>query len=89
MIGYNRVAQMARQMDLGPHIEGTPAVALGAYEMTPLEVAAGYTAFATDGTRAEPLFLREVVSTQGQELEKTDISRREVWIRAWPIWSPV
>jgi len=65
MIGYQRVVDLARQMDLGSNIEPTPAVALGAYEMTPLEVAAGYTAFADNGVRAEPLFIRSVVSADG------------------------
>ena len=53
LIGYGRVVQIARQMGLGNNIRATPAVALGAYEMTPVEVAAGYTTFATGGTRAE------------------------------------
>jgi penicillin-binding protein 1B len=70
MVGYNRVAAVARQMGLDPHIQPTPAMALGAYEMTPLEVAAGYTAFAGGGIRAEPVFLRSVVSADGASLER-------------------
>jgi len=65
MIGYQRVVDVARQMGLGNNIQATPAVALGAYEMTPLEVAAGYTAFANNGIRAEPLFIRSVVAADG------------------------
>src|SRR5437868_5130449 len=70
MIGYGRVVQVARQMGLGNNIRPTPAVALGAYEMTPVDVAAGYTAFATMGTRAEPQFIRSVVNSDGEVLEK-------------------
>ncbi len=70
LIGYGRVVQIARQMGLGNNIQATPAVALGAYEMTPVDVAAGYTAFATLGTRAEPEFLHSVVGADGQVLEK-------------------
>jgi penicillin-binding protein 1B len=69
-IGYGRVVQIARQMGLGNNIQATPAVALGAYEMTPVDVAAGYTAFATVGTRAEPQFLHAVVGADGTVLEK-------------------
>jgi penicillin-binding protein 1B len=65
MIGYQRVVDVARQMGLGSNIQPTPAVALGAYEMTPIDVAAGYTAFATQGVRAEPLFIRSVVAADG------------------------
>ena len=66
MIGYQRVVNVARQMGLGNNIQATPAVALGAYEMTPIEVAAGYTAFAANGMRAEPLFIRSVVTGERQ-----------------------
>ena len=58
LIGYGRVVQVARKMGLGMNIQPTPSVALGAYEMTPIDVAAGYTTFATMGTRAEPQFHR-------------------------------
>ena len=71
MIGYGRVVQIARQMGLGNNIRATPAVALGAYEMNPVEVAAGYTAFGQGGVRAEPQFLRGVVSANGTVLEKS------------------
>ncbi len=70
LVGYGRVVQIARQMGLPSNIRPTPAVALGAYELTPVEVAGAYTAFATMGTRAEPLFLRSVVSSNGTALEK-------------------
>jgi penicillin-binding protein 1B len=70
LIGYGRVVQIARQMGLGNNIQPTPAVALGAYEMTAVDVAAGYTAFANGGMRAEPQFLHSVVSADGSVLEK-------------------
>ena len=70
LIGYGRVVQIARQMGLGSNIQPTPAVALGAYEMTPVDVAAGYTTFATIGTRAEPEFLKRVVGANGKTLEE-------------------
>ena len=70
LIGYGRVVQVARKMGLGTNIQPTPAVALGAYEMTPVDVAAGYTAFATIGTRAEPQFLHSVINADGTTLEK-------------------
>jgi penicillin-binding protein 1B len=70
MIGYQRVVDLARQMGLGNNIQATPAVALGAYEMTPIDVAAGYTAFADGGIRAEPLFIRSVVSGDGKVEEE-------------------
>ncbi len=70
LIGYGRVVQIARQMGLGNNIQATPAVALGAYEMTAVDVAGGYTAFANGGIRAEPQFLHSIVSADGSVLEK-------------------
>src|SRR5271165_1859775 len=78
MVGYGRVVQIARQMGLTPNIKPTPAVALGAYEMTPVEVAGAYTAFATMGTRAEPMFVQSVVSANGNSLEKNNPSTKLV-----------
>ncbi len=89
LIGYGRVVQIARQMGLGNNIQPTPAVALGAYEMTPMDVAAGYTAFANGGTRAEPQFLHSVVSADGSVLEKFTPQTHSCSIRAWPSWSLV
>src|SRR2546430_5558134 len=70
LIGYGRVVQIARQMGLGNNIRATPAVALGAYEMTPVDVAAAYTAFADGGIRAEPEFIHNIVDADGEMLEK-------------------
>jgi penicillin-binding protein 1B len=78
MIGYQRVVQLARQMGLGNNIQATPAVALGAYEMTPIDVAAGYTAFANNGVRAEPLFIRSVIAADGSTEEASAPTTRPV-----------
>jgi penicillin-binding protein 1B len=78
MIGYQRVVDVARQMGLGTNIEPTPAVALGAYEMTPLDVAAAYTAFANSGVRAEPQFIRSVVNSDGNTEEAASPQTRTV-----------
>ncbi|HVS74415.1 MAG TPA: PBP1A family penicillin-binding protein [Candidatus Acidoferrales bacterium] len=78
LVGYGRVVQVARKMGLGNNIQATPAVALGAYEMSPLDVAAGYTAFAASGVRAEPQFLLSVVNADGTLLEKITPQTRTV-----------
>ena len=78
MIGYGRVVDMARQLGLESGIQPTPAVALGAYEMTPLDVAGAYTAFANRGVRAEPMFIQRVVSSQGETLESGAVKTRQV-----------
>jgi len=76
LVGYTRVTDMAHQFGLDPSIQPTPSVALGAYEMTPLEVATGYTILANDGVRTEPMFIRNVVNAQGESLEENAIRSR-------------
>src|SRR5438105_2163388 len=77
MIGYGRVVDMARQLGLDDDIRPTPAVALGSYDMTPLEVAAGYTVFADKGVRAEPVLIDRVVDYQGGVIERNPIQTHQ------------
>ena len=53
-VGYNKVVALARRAGLNSNIKPTPAVALGAYEASPLEIAGAYTAFANQGRRISP-----------------------------------
>ena len=78
MVGYQRVVDIAKQMGISTYLSATPAVALGAYEMTPVDVAAAYTAFATDGVRAEPQFIHGVIDSDGKVLEQFQAQTRNV-----------
>jgi penicillin-binding protein 1B len=71
-IGYDRVAQLARRMGMNSSIRGYPSIALGAFEVTPIEIAGAYTAFANNGKRVEPHALQSVVSAGGKELKIYD-----------------
>jgi penicillin-binding protein 1B len=68
MTGYGAVVDMARRAGLNERIMPTPAVALGAYEATPLEIAGAYTLFANEGTYVKPAMLASVRSREGQVL---------------------
>jgi penicillin-binding protein 1B len=70
LIGYGRVVGVAREFGITDSMLPTPSVALGSYEMTPLEVAAAYTVFANSGMRAEPNFMDRLVNTDGKALEQ-------------------
>ena len=50
MVGYDTVVEMANRAGMNYKIQPTPAVALGAYEITPLEAAGAYTMFANRAT---------------------------------------
>ena len=65
-IGYERVAELARRAGLNAKIKGYPSVALGAFEVTPIEMAGAYTMFANEGKRMEPHALIRVSSANGR-----------------------
>jgi penicillin-binding protein 1B len=64
-IGYERVVRTALRMGWNDGIRATPSVALGAYEGTPLEVAAAYTPFANYGLYVPPKLVLEVRAADG------------------------
>ncbi len=69
MAGYDRVAELARLLVPGMRIQPTPALALGSYEMTPLEVASAYTVLARSGKWIEPRLLRRIDSADGSIMD--------------------
>jgi penicillin-binding protein 1B len=71
-IGYDRVVRMARRLGLNPQIRAYPSVALGAFEVTPIEMAGAYTAFANGGRRVEPHAIRRVTTDIGLDLKTYD-----------------
>jgi len=70
MVGFDRVVALARGAGMNLNIQPTPAVALGAYEVTPLEVAGAYTIFANQGVRMDPYWLSQVRDRNGATLER-------------------
>jgi len=71
-VGYDRVVAMARRAGLNDAIKPTPAVALGAYEATPLEIAGAYTLFANQGKRLSPTTVALVRARDGLELYQSN-----------------
>ena len=78
LAGFDRVADLAQRAGLGANIQPTPAVALGAYEVTPLDIAAAYTIFANGGLRMEPYFIRSVSDETGNVLVRNQQHSQEV-----------
>jgi len=67
-VGFDRVARMGHRLGLSENIGATPAVALGAYETTPLEIAGAYTAFANEGMQSSAAMVSEVQTSDGRVL---------------------
>ncbi|HVT98952.1 MAG TPA: transglycosylase domain-containing protein [Acidobacteriaceae bacterium] len=64
MVGFDNVAALARDAGI-KSARGTPAMAIGAYDATPLEMAGAYTVFANDGVHIDPWMLASVRAPNG------------------------
>jgi penicillin-binding protein 1B len=67
-VGFDKVAALAHRAGLNGDIRATPSVALGAYDVTPLEIASAYTIFANGGVRVAPNFIAAVHNQRGDAL---------------------
>ena len=74
-VGPDAVAAFAHRLGVSdvPDHPG-PSIALGAYEVTPLEMAAGYQVFQTGGGRTTPYLISEIRSTNGSLIWSHDAS---------------
>jgi penicillin-binding protein 1B len=63
-VGYDKVADLAKAAGI-VSVKATPAMALGAYDATPLDMAAAYTVFANSGVRISPTVVNSVRNANG------------------------
>ncbi len=68
MVGYNTVVNLARKAGITSNIHATPAVALGSYEATPVEMAGAYTVFGNKGVYVKPTFMSEIREADGKSI---------------------
>jgi len=78
MVGYDNVVAMANRAGMNYKIQPTPAVALGAYEITPLEAVGAYTMFANQGQYVKPSFLNLIRAQDGQVVYKNQLEKKQV-----------
>lgn len=63
-VGYDKIADLAKAAGI-TSVKPTPAMALGAYDATPLEMTAAYTVFANGGVRMSPILVNSVRNAAG------------------------
>ena len=86
MVGYDKVAATARAVGLNLDIRPTPSIALGAYEVMPIEIAGAYTVFANGGVLKKPGYIDSIrgqggrVVFQNQPQEKQAIDPRVAYL---------
>jgi penicillin-binding protein 1B len=77
MVGYNKVASLAKAAGVSS-VQPTPAMALGSYDATPLEMATAYTVFTNGGQRVSPTMIRSVRDANGDVIDNFQPQKTQV-----------
>jgi penicillin-binding protein 1B len=64
MVGFDRIAALAREAGI-KSARGTPSMAIGSYDASPLDMAGAYTTFADKGLHLDPWVLASVRTPTG------------------------
>ncbi len=76
-VGYDKVADLAKSAGIAS-VKPTPAMALGSYDATPLDMAGAYTSFANNGERLSPLLVNSVRNAKGDVIANFKTDQRQV-----------
>jgi penicillin-binding protein 1B len=77
-LGLDPIVSTASAFGFSTPLKPYPSIALGAFEIVPLELARAYCAFAADGVLPIPLSLKDVVDEKGGILERRHTSVQSV-----------
>jgi penicillin-binding protein 1B len=78
MVGYEKVRNLAVTAGFNTDLLATPAIALGAYVATPMEIGGAYTIFSNGGTYVNPRFILAVNDASGNLLWRSSEVTRQV-----------
>ncbi len=79
LIGYDKVRELAVAAGINDNLEATPALALGSYDATPMEIASAYTIFSNAGEYVSPRMISAVRDEFGtRNLLEPKETRRQV-----------
>jgi penicillin-binding protein 1B len=76
-VGYDKVSDLAKAAGI-TSVKPTPAMALGSYDATPLDMAAAYTVFANAGVRISPVMVNSVRNAAGDVVMDFKPDKRQV-----------
>lgn len=77
-VGFAPVINLARSMGIGSKMEPTYALALGAYEVNPLELTSAYGVLAAQGNYIAPHAIRRIVDRKGKVLFDANFKPKRV-----------
>ena len=78
MVGYEKIRDLAIAAGINQDIKATPAIALGAYVATPVEIAGSYTVFSNSGVYEKPRSILFVNNADGQTIYRVPEVSRQV-----------
>jgi len=81
-VGLVEVAETARRLGIESPLRPIPSLSLGAFEMTPLEVASAYAVLAAGGVRRTPHVAQAVVAPGGRALGGERVEQRRAFTAA-------
>ena len=76
-IGYDKVANLARTAGISS-VKATPAMALGSYDATPMEMASAYTVFSNGGERISPIMVKSVRDANGDVVDNFQPQKTQI-----------
>ena len=77
LVGFDQVATLARSAGI-KSVHGTPAMAIGAYDASPLDMAGAWTIFANGGLHLDPWMLASVRSPSGDVISDYTPTSKQV-----------
>lgn len=81
-VGLEKIVQTAKDAGITSDLSPFPALSLGAFEVTPLEMAEAFSVFPNLGVKANPLSIINVMTPQGEVLEKKIVKIKRVFDEA-------
>jgi penicillin-binding protein 1B len=76
--GVPNVIKEASAIGIESRLQPYPSISLGSFEVTPLEIAYAYSAFANLGVKAEPISILAVSTREGKLLESREVKMKRV-----------
>ena len=76
-VGFGNVANLAKAAGI-TSVRATPAIALGSYDASPLEMSGAYTVFGNGGMRLSPIMLKSIRDAHGAVLNDYHNESKEI-----------
>ncbi|MBN1569145.1 MAG: PBP1A family penicillin-binding protein [Acidobacteria bacterium] len=67
-VGYGKITELAHRLGLNEQIKPYPAMAIGSFEITPLEMVRAYTAFANGGLLSELTAVLKIYDSESNQI---------------------